>query len=484
MLVQFYNAKLVTPQGVVEEGDLWVHQGRIADPKDFFWERRSPSSADRRIDCHGMLIAPGCIDIMLHEAFNVDFTPLGEVDGSEADAAAEEQLALVRRRLPELGVTAFCPAIRPCPPEVCARALARISRAREDATSGGHQHVKKPGGKREHAHVSGDGGGGERSRRWAACLGAHLDGPFFEAEHGASAVQPRRKASNKPGEGSRHIRDSLGGSALEEALGGRALGEVALLTLAPELPGALDAIERLSAAGVVVGLGRTGTLSPTRPLPRPRHRPRSRPGLRPYPLHPLLHPYSGATLTQCRAAVQHGARLVSHVLSCMPPFHHRDPGPIGLLADGAVSSDGRDQEGSENGGGRVGDQVFFSMEVANLHPATVNLAHGSHPSGLVLLSDLSTEGGDSEAGRGGSILDSALKLCETSGSNNPAAALLCGSLHPAQLLGLEHKGRLDAGADADLVLLDPHDLSVRATFVRGLLAWSHPELHGALWFHA
>ena len=69
MLVQFYNAKLITPGGVVE-GDLWVYQGRIADPKHFFWERRS-HSADRRIDCHGMLLAPGCIDIMLHEAFGV-----------------------------------------------------------------------------------------------------------------------------------------------------------------------------------------------------------------------------------------------------------------------------------------------------------------------------------------------------------------------------------------------------------------------------
>ena len=40
------------------------------------------------------------------------------------------------------------------------------------------------------------------------------------------------------------------------------------------------------------------------------------------------------------------------------------------------------------------------------------------------------------------------------------------------------------GADADLVLLDPDDLTVRACFVRGRLAYSHPSLRGALWFHS
>ena len=60
--------------------------------------------------------------------------------------------------------------------------------------------------------------------------------------------------------------------------------------------------------------------------------------------------------------------------------------------------------------------------------------------------------------------------------------LLAGSLHPAKLLGLEHKGRLSQGADADLVLLDD-TLHVRGCFVGGQLAWAHASLHGALWWH-
>ena len=58
-------------------------------------------------------------------------------------------------------------------------------------------------------------------------------------------------------------------------------------------------------------------------------------------------------------------------------------------------------------------------------------------------------------------------------------ALRAASAAPAALLGLDAKGRLTPGADADLVLLAPDDLSVRACFVGGELAWAHPEERGA-----
>lgn len=250
-LVQFHNAKLVTPAGLVA-GDLWMQGGAIVDPQARFWQRRR-AAADHRIDCQGMLLAPGMIDVMLHGAFGVDFSSLGEA-GAAAEAEAAAALALVRRRLPELGVTTFCPAVRASSPEASARLIARL----------GPTTTVQPT---------------ETKGALAHCAGVHLDGPFADAEQGAAALEAAGHGAT-----ARHLRSSLSGDALHEAYGGRATN-AALITLAPELPGAVEVVEALTAAGVVVGIGRTS-----------------------------------ATLAQCRAAAQAGARLVSHLMSAMPPF--------------------------------------------------------------------------------------------------------------------------------------------------------------------
>ena len=55
-----------------------------------------------------------------------------------------------------------------------------------------------------------------------------------------------------------------------------------------------------------------------------------------------------------------------------------------------------------------------------------------------------------------------------------AMALQAASLHPAQVLGIErHKGTLEYGADADMVLLD-HELCVQATYIAGEIVWKDP----------
>ena len=97
--------------------------------------------------------------------------------------------------------------------------------------------------------------------------------------------------------------------------------------------------------------------------------------------------------------------------------------------------------------------------------------------------DSETEASDGDEPQLSAMLGCAQRLWRCSGSADPAAALLCGSAHPAQLLGQDNKGRLDAGADADLVLLDPSTLRPRACFVGGRLSYADPKLHGALWFH-
>ena len=73
-------------------------------------------------------------------------------------------------------------------------------------------------------------------------------------------------------------------------------------------------------------------------------------------------------------------------------------------------------------------------------------------------------------------------MWRSSGSADPSCALLCASAHAAAVLGLESKGHLRPGADADIVLLDD-ELSVRACFVRGRLAYQHRDMHGAFWWY-
>ena len=217
---------------------------------------------------------------------------------------------------------------------------------------------------------------------------------------------------------------------------------------------------------------------------------------------------TAASLAQCYDAIAAGARLVTHVMSNMPAFKHRDPGPVGLLADGvphgeavaatAVAGEGRKRGlaastplvRSPTGSHLTSSEIFFSLAVSSLHSCTVNLAHGANPHGLILLSGDAGEGQAmvADAGEGGeeapgTISQCARQLCRTTCGDDPASSLLCGSAHPARLLNLPGKGRLTPGADADLVLLDPETLSVRACYVAGRLAWSHPSLHGALWFH-
>ncbi|HEU0024817.1 MAG TPA: hypothetical protein VFQ12_09315, partial [Thermoleophilaceae bacterium] len=114
--------------------------------------------------------------------------------------------------------------------------------------------------------------------------GIHLEGPFLSPAHAGvhRAEWLREPADGMPAYYSSHA--------------------VRLVTLAPELPGALELIAALRARGVVVSLG-----------------------------------HSGASAEVARQAVDAGARLVTHVFNAMAPLHHRDPGLVGVaLADARV----------------------------------------------------------------------------------------------------------------------------------------------------
>ncbi|MFT7798086.1 N-acetylglucosamine-6-phosphate deacetylase [Arapaima gigas] len=265
-------------------------------------------------------------------------------------------------------------------------------------------------------------------------LGIHLEGPFISREkRGAHPEQYLR--SFAPG----------GLADLLQVYGG--LDNVAIVTLAPEMPGSLEVIRQLAEHGITVSLG-----------------------------------HSVADLSQAELAVQHGATFITHLFNAMLPFHHRDPGIVGLLTSDQIPKD---------------RTVFYGMIADGIHtnPAALRIAHRAHPAGLVLVTDAIAAMGlppgrhtlgqqDIEidglhayvAGTktlSGSIatMDMCVRHFLQASGCSVEAALEAASLHPAQLLGISHrKGTLNYGSDADFVLLDD-ELHIRKTYIAGQQVW-------------
>lgn len=268
----------------------------------------------------------------------------------------------------------------------------------------------------------------------AGVLGVHLEGPF---------ISLKKKGAHPE----KFLRSSLsrGMEDLTEVYG--SLDNVAVVTLAPELSGGQSVVRELSQRGITVSLG-----------------------------------HSEANLSQAEKAVQHGASLITHLFNAMPPFHHRDPGIVGLLTSDQIPP---------------GRTVYYGMIADGIHtnPAALRIAHRAHPKGLILVTDAITAMGLPEGQhtlgqqnieiRGlracvagtdtlcGSIatMDMCVHHFKQASGCNVEEALEAASLHPAQMLGISYrKGNLDYGADADLVMLDD-DLNVKSTFISGEEVW-------------
>lgn len=330
------------------------------------------------IDAAGGWICPGFIDVQINGSHGIDVTTQPGRIG---------ELASI---LPRSGVTAFLPTVITCAPAV--RAAAFVAWAERSAGPG------------------------------AVPLGLHLEGPM---------LAPARRGAHPE----QHLLDP--DPAVVD--GWSAAAGVALATIAPEQPGALDVIAILAGRGVVVSIGHTDCTS--------------------------------AEFAAGRAA---GARYVTHLFNAMRPFDHRDPGPIGAaLADGSVVA------GLICDGVHV-DPVAVRMAWRALGPSRCNLVTDAVAAlgavGSRLGSDtLDVAGGEVRNAAGvlaGSVLtlDQAVRnLVAFTGCAVPDAVATVTST-PADLLGLTDRGRLAVGARADVTVLDA-DLRVVATIVGGEVAW-------------
>ena len=376
------NATLYTPERCLARGSVWVRAGRIAAV-----QAGMPASLPTDalvLDLSGCILTPGFVDLQINGGFGHDFT---------AEPASIWQVA---RQLPRSGVTAFLPTILSAPTEARRAAQAVLAAGAPDGFRG------------------------------ARPLGLHFEGPF---------LNPAKTGAHNPA----HLRTP----DLEAVQAWSPETHVRLTTLAPELPGALEMIELLSARGVLVSAG-----------------------------------HSTADFTQAMAGFEAGVRYGTHLFNAMSSLLHRDPGlpgalltdervTVGLIADGIHTHPAAVKLAWQVLGPQRLNLVTDAMAALGMPPGTHWL--GDYP---VIVDGHSCRLADGTLA--GSILplDQALRNLILFSGCSVADALATVTVTPARLLGLEQDlGRLAPGLRADLVVLSP-DLRVLMTVIGGEVVYS------------
>lgn len=376
------GGRVLTPDGTLDGGFVEIVDGRLG----VVGRDRLPADAlaDPR-----WTIVPGFVDIHVHGGGGHTVTT-GDPDGVLGTVAFH------RRH----GTTTTLVSLVTAPADDLLAATARIVQLIDGGPAASRDHI----------------------------AGIHLEGPFL-ATGRCGAQNPR------------HMIDPS--AELVESIIAAGRGLVRVVTMAPERDGALDAIGRFVAAGVVVAIGHTD-----------------------------------ATFEQTGAAIDAGARLATHLGNAMAPLHQRHPGAVG----GCLTS----------------PLVVCELIVDghHLHPAMVRLAATvKSADGVVLITDaISAAGaGDGRFVLGTLDVDVVGGVARLAGASPPESGSLAGStltmdaafrnavacglsvgdasraasLNPARVLGLDAEiGSIATGKRADLVVLD-EDLAVVAVIVGG-----------------
>ena len=354
--------------------------GRIAAIDDGAAGPAVPSDA-RRVDVAGLLVVPGFIDLQVNGACGRDIT---------AEPAA---MWAIGETLARHGVTAFLATI-------VSSAPSRV----DGAIDAWHQAPAFAG---------------------AVPIGLHVEGPF---------LSPARAGA--------HRREQLRAPDAGEASTWTPEAGVRIVTLAPELPGALALVSQLSARGVVVAAGHTD-----------------------------------ADAAMGRAAVDAGVRYATHLFNAMRPLDHQAPSlaaalldddrvTIGLIADGLhVAPELLALVRRTVGPGRL-SLVSDAMAGLDMAPGLMRLGDAE-----VLVGDDGARLADGTLAGAIAGLDVGLRTLAATGCGLDEALAAVTST-PARLLGLgEGRGRLEVGGRADITLLS-ESLDVAATLVAGEVAWS------------
>lgn len=384
-----HSARLVDGGTVVEDG--WVRfQGEriVARGTGRTWfaeagELRATDAAGHvhelsTTDAAGAWLTPGFVDIHVHGGGGAAFD-----DGAEAIARG---LALHRRH----GTTRSVISLVTAPIASLAQRLREVA-----------------------ALAAAD----------SRILGSHLEGPYLDAGH---------KGAHDPA--LLRLPTAADVDLLVEAAG----GTLRQVTIAPELPGGMDAVRALSAAGVAVAVGHTA-----------------------------------ADYDQALAAFDAGASILTHAFNAMPGLHHRAPGPVAAAAR------------------TPGVTLEIVNDGVHVHPEIVRIAFASAPGRVALITDAMAAAGSADGdyrlggldvevregvarlAAGGSIAgstltpDDALRRAVLEVGIPVAEAVRAVTSTPAAAVGRGGDlGRLLPGYAADAVLLDA-DFAVRQVWSAG-----------------
>lgn len=390
MKTVFAARSLYTPLEEIPNPLVFVENGVITDLTSRSVREIPANTA--LIDFADAVITPGFVDIHMHGGAGLDVMQ-----------ASEAEMPHLGRFLAQHGVTGYFPTTVAAPIDVTCAALEHIADAIDagQAFTNGHDDGNAP---------------------QARPLGIHLEGPFLShARRGVHA--PENLA--------------LPTVALFDRLWQAARGQVRMLTIAPELPGAMEVIAEAARRQVLVSIG-----------------------------------HSDADLNAAQAGVRAGARHATHTFNAMRPLDHREPGILAeVLTNTGVSAD------------IIVDGIHVTPSVVRIFlkakgiegsvlitdaTAAAGMPEGRYQLGTMMV-DVKNGMCTIDGKLAGSVLtmDQAVRNVMEFGRWSLQDAVRAATLNPARAAGLTQRyGSLASGADASFTVLSPTG-DVRKTIVRG-----------------
>lgn len=382
--------RLYTPQEEILEPLVFIEDRRITAVCSRT-QREVPANAtvvDLTRDFPNAILAPGYVDIHVHGGHGVDVM--------RAEPSDFERL---NRFHASHGVTSYFATTVAAPIDETCRALERIANAIEAAES-----------------LRENNGGAQ-----AIPLGIHLEGPFLS--HHRRGVHPPEYL----------VEPTVG---IFDRLWQAARGHVRMMTIAPELAGALEVISEAARRKVCVSIG-----------------------------------HSDASLEAARAGVHAGARHATHTFNAMRPFDHREPGILGeVLTANEISAD------------IIADGIHVAREVVQVFLQVKGLANSvlitdataaaGMPDGNYQLGPIQVTVKDGMCTKDGKLagsvltMDRAVRNITQFSVWNLRDAVRAGTLNATEAAGLAQHGQLTAGAEANIVVLSPEG-EVQKTIIRG-----------------